>query len=110
MKNKPENVIMTEGDPKKIIFRFAQPLIFANLFQQLYNTMDTIIVGKINGDEALAAVGVSFAVTMVMIAVATGTGIGTSVLIAKYCGAGNSFKLFLSEQVDFLKSVQARPS
>lgn len=47
MKNKPENVIMTEGDPKKIIFRFAQPLIFANLFQQLYNTMDTIIVGKI---------------------------------------------------------------
>lgn len=77
MKNKPENVIMTEGDPKKIIFRFAQPLIFANLFQQLYNTMDTIIVGKINGDEALAAVGVSFAVTMVMIAVATGTGIGT---------------------------------
>ena len=89
MKNKPENVIMTEGDPKKIIFRFAQPLILANLFQQLYNTMDTIIVGKINGDEALAAVGVSFAVTMVMIAVATGTGIGTSVLIAKYCGAGN---------------------
>lgn len=77
MKNKPENVIMTEGDPKKIIFRFAQPLIFANLFQQLYNTMDTIIVGKINGDEALAAVGVSFAVTMVMIAVATGTGIET---------------------------------
>ena len=71
MKNKPENVIMTEGDPKKIIFRFAQPLIFANLFQQLYNTMDTIIVGKINGDEVLAAVGVSFAVTMVMIAVAT---------------------------------------
>ena len=93
MKNKPENVIMTEGDPKKIIFRFAQPLIFANLFQQLYNTMDTIIVGKINGDEALVAVGVSFAVTMVMIAVATGTGIGTSVLIAKYCGAGNKSKV-----------------
>lgn len=93
LKNKPENVIMTEGDPKKIIFRFAQPLIFANLFQQLYNTMDTIIVGKINGDEALAAVGVSFAVTMVMIAVATGTGIGTSVLIAKYCGAGNKSKV-----------------
>lgn len=93
MKNKPENEIMTEGDPKKIIFRFAQPLIFANLFQQLYNTMDTIIVGKINGDEALAAVGVSFAVTMVMIAVATGTGIGTSVLIAKYCGAGNKSKV-----------------
>ena len=93
MKNKPENVIMTEGDPKKIIFRFSQPLIFANLFQQLYNTMDTIIVGKINGDEALAAVGVSFAVTMVMIAVATGTGIGTSVLIAKYCGAGNKSKV-----------------
>lgn len=84
---------MTEGDPKKIIFRFAQPLILANLFQQLYNTVDTIIVGKINGDEALAAVGVSFAVTMVMIAVATGTGIGTSVLIAKYYGSGNKQKV-----------------
>lgn len=93
MKNVNSNVVMTEGDPKKIIFRFAQPLILANLFQQLYNTMDTIIVGRINGDEALAAVGVSFAVTMVMIAVATGTGTGTSVLIAKYYGAENKTKV-----------------
>ena len=56
MKNKSENVIMTEGDPKKIIFRFAQPLIFANLFQQLYNTIDTVIVGRFVGKNALAAV------------------------------------------------------
>ena len=40
------------------IIAFAVPLFLRNLFQQLYNTMDTIIVGKINGDEALAAVGV----------------------------------------------------
>ena len=88
-----DTINMTEGNPSKIIFRFAQPLILANLFQQLYNTVDTIIVGRINGDNALAAVGVSFAVTMVMIAVATGTGIGCSVLVAKYFGAGNKEKV-----------------
>lgn len=91
--HRSDYIDMTAGSPSKIIFRFAQPLIFANLFQQLYNTMDTIIVGRINGDEALAAVGVSFAVTMVMIAFATGTGIGCSVLVSKYYGAGKTEKV-----------------
>ncbi len=77
---------MIDGSPSRTIFVFALPLIAANLFQQLYNTVDTIIVGRYNGDDALAAVGVSFAVTMVMIAFATGTGVGCSVLISKRYG------------------------
>lgn len=77
---------LTVGKPAVIILRFAFPLILANLFQQLYNTVDTVIVGKFNGDDALAAVGASFAVTMVMIAFATGTGTGCSVLISRQFG------------------------
>ncbi|MCC8042885.1 MAG: MATE family efflux transporter [Oscillospiraceae bacterium] len=83
---KSANVNMIDGSPSRTIFVFALPLIAANLFQQLYNTVDTIIVGRYNGDDALAAVGVSFAVTMVMIAFATGTGVGCSVLISKRYG------------------------
>ncbi|MGN0600878.1 MAG: MATE family efflux transporter [Oscillospiraceae bacterium] len=83
---KSANVDLINGEPSKMILRFALPLIFANLFQQLYNTVDTIIVGRFNGDDALAAVGASFAVTMVMIAFATGTGTGCSVLISKRFG------------------------
>ena len=72
MKNKPENVIMTEGDPKKIIFRFSQPLIFANLFQQLYNISDIIIVGRLIGVEALAAAGASAPIYFTIMLVALG--------------------------------------
>ena len=86
---KAANVDLINGEPSKMIFRFALPLILANLFQQLYNTVDTIIVGCFNGDDALAAVGASFAVTMVMIAFATGTGTGCSVLISKRYGERN---------------------
>lgn len=83
------NVDLTSGSPSKTILAFAMPLVLANLFQQLYNTVDTIIVGRFNGDEALAAVGASFAVTMVMIAFATGTGTGCSVLVSKLYGEKN---------------------
>ena len=76
MKQKTQNINqITEGIIWRQLLLFFFPIVFGTFFQQLYNTMDTIIVGKINGDEALAAVGVSFAVTMVMIAVATGSSV-----------------------------------
>ncbi len=84
-----KSINMIEGSPSKALIVFSVPLILSNLFQQLYNTMDTIIVGKFNGNEALASIGVSFAVTMVLIAFATGTGIGCSVLISRLYGAGD---------------------
>lgn len=48
---------MTTGKPYKLILSFALPMIFGNVFQQLYNMVDTIIVGKYVGVDALAAVG-----------------------------------------------------
>lgn len=92
-KGQKNGVDLVNGQPAKGIFLFAVPLILANLFFQLYETVDTIIVGRFNGDAALAAVGASFAVTMVMIAFATGTGIGCSVLISKYYGAESYTKV-----------------
>ena len=66
---------MTVGNPSKALIVFAIPLILGNLFQQLYNMVDSIIVGNFVGEEALAAVGSSFAVTMLFIAVAMGASV-----------------------------------
>lgn len=84
---------LVKDNPAKALLIFSIPLILSNLFFQLYETFDTIIVGRYNGDAALAAVGASFAVTMVMIAFATGTGIGCSVLISRYFGAKDYLKV-----------------
>ena len=48
---------MTEGSPLKLMLRFALPLLLGNLFQQVYNLVDSIVVGKYVGADALAAVG-----------------------------------------------------
>lgn len=78
---------MTVGNPSKALIVFAIPLILGNLFQQLYNMVDSIIVGNFVGEEALAAVGSSFAVTMLFIAVAMGASIGASVIVSQLFGA-----------------------
>lgn len=79
---------MTEGSPARCMLSFAVPMILGNLFQQLYNMADSIIVGKIVGADALAAVGASTAITMLFVMVAIGTGIGCSVIISQLFGAG----------------------
>jgi putative MATE family efflux protein len=66
---------------------FAIPMILGNLFQQFYNMMDSIIVGKLVGADALAAVGASTAITQLFVMVAIGTGIGCSVVISQLFGA-----------------------
>ena len=78
---------MTEGSPIRCMVTFAVPMILGNLFQQLYNLVDSMIVGKLVGKEALAAVGVSTAITMLFVMVAVGTGIGCSVVISQLFGA-----------------------
>ncbi|MDO5416270.1 MAG: MATE family efflux transporter [Lachnospiraceae bacterium] len=79
---------MITGRPGKTLFFFALPMIIGNLFQQFYNMVDTIIVGRFVGEEALAAVGASYSFTTVFIMVAIGGGIGASVLTSQYLGAG----------------------
>lgn len=78
---------MLEGSPGISLFLFALPLILGNLFQQFYNMVDSITVGKFVGEQALASVGASYAVNNVFIAVAIGGGIGSSVIISQCYGA-----------------------
>lgn len=78
---------LTEGRPGISLLLFAFPMILGNLFQQLYNMADSMIVGNFVGEDALAAVGASYALTNVFIMVAIGGGNGVSVLISQYLGA-----------------------
>lgn len=84
---------MTEGSPLKCMLFFAIPMILGNLFQQLYNLVDSIIVGNLVGADALAAVGASTAITQLFVMVAIGTGIGCSVIISQLYGAAKLEKM-----------------
>lgn len=78
---------MTRGNPGKTLFFFAIPMILGNIFQQLYNIVDSVVVGKFVGPDALAAVGASGSITFLFIAVALGMSIGASVYISQLFGA-----------------------
>ena len=84
---------MLKGSPGKSLFFFALPMVFGNLFQQFYNMVDSIVVGRYVGEDALAAVGASYSLTTVFIMVAIGGGIGASVLTSQYLGAGRHDKM-----------------
>ncbi len=79
--------MLTDG-PGRSLFFFALPMILGNLFQQFYSTVDSIIVGRFVGEDALAAVGASYSLTTVFIMIAIGGGIGASVITSQYLGAG----------------------
>lgn len=85
---------MTEGNPLSTILLFAVPMILSNLFQQLYNVIDTVIVGKRLGTDALAAVGSASSITAVFVQLATGFALGGSIVIAQYFGAGRTEKIW----------------
>lgn len=84
---------MLEGAPGLSLFAFALPLILGNLFQQFYNMVDSMIVGRFVGEDALAAVGASYALTNVFVMIAIGGGIGASVITSQYLGAGVFHKM-----------------
>lgn len=85
--NAKENLITQP--PARSLFFFALPMIIGNLFQQFYNMADSIIVGNLVGEDALAAVGACYSFTTVFIMIAIGGGIGASVLTSQYLGAGH---------------------
>lgn len=78
---------LINGKPGRSMFFFALPMIVGNLFQQFYNLADSVIVGNLVGEDALAAVGASYSFTTVFIMVAIGSGMGASVLASQYLGA-----------------------
>lgn len=77
----------TSGNPAKVIFAFAMPMLIGNLFQQLYSTVDQIIVGNFEGKNALAAVSGSSSVQFLIFAVAFGFTAGMSVVLSQVYGA-----------------------
>ncbi|MDR3297281.1 MAG: MATE family efflux transporter, partial [Prevotellaceae bacterium] len=84
---------LTEGNVSRRIFAFAWPLLVGNVFHHLYHLVDSIIVGKYLGKEALAGMIASAQVSMVVIALVVGFGIGGTVVVAQFYGAGNRQKV-----------------
>lgn len=78
---------MTTGEPYKLILRFSVPLLLGNLLQQMYNTVDSMVVGKLVGSTALAAVGVSGSVMHLILSFFLGLAAGTSVVVSQAFGA-----------------------
>ncbi len=78
---------LTEGKPEVVLWKFSLPMFISVIFQQMYNIADSIIAGKFAGEEALAAVGASYPITMIFMAIAVGSNIGCSVVISQYFGA-----------------------
>ncbi|MCM1296308.1 MAG: MATE family efflux transporter [Muribaculaceae bacterium] len=82
------NKTLTQGTPWKVILAFMFPIFAGLLLQQLYNTVDTIVVGNFAGETPLAAVGACGVLTMAFLALANGFSAGACVLIAQHFGAG----------------------
>lgn len=80
---------LTVGNPYSLIVRFALPLLLSQVFQQLYNTADSLIVGHFLGTEALAAVSSSGSVIFLFTSFFDGTAMGAGVIISRYFGAGD---------------------
>lgn len=84
---------LTRGNETKVIVRFAVPMIIGNLFQQLYNIADTIIVGQYIGAGALAAVGSSYTLMIFLTSIILGLCMGSGVVFSMFFGAGKMDKL-----------------
>jgi putative MATE family efflux protein len=84
---------LTTGSEGRLIFQFAAPMLLGNIFQQLFNVVDSIIVGNFVGKTALAAVGASFPVLFVMISMIIGIVMGTTIVISQYYGAKDYVKV-----------------
>lgn len=92
---------MTEGNPTKVIAKFAFPLLIGNLAQQLYSTVDSVVVGKYcsveangyNGVDALSAVGVSMPIINLLIVLFIAISTGAGILVAQYFGAKDKERL-----------------
>jgi len=78
---------LTTGKESKLILQFAMPMLLGNVFQQMYNIVDSIIIGNYLGKEALAAVGAAFPILFTLISLVIGFATGATIIIAQYFGA-----------------------
>ena len=78
---------LTEGEPQRTLVKYTLPMFISVVFQQFYNMADSMIAGKFAGEDALAAVGASYPITMIFMAVAVGSNIGCTVVLSQLFGA-----------------------
>ena len=78
---------MTDGSPAKLLLRFTIPMLIGNLFQQFYNMVDSIVVGRFVGSNALAAVGATGSLNFLFFAMSFGIAAGVGVVVSQYFGA-----------------------
>lgn len=88
-----EPVDMTDGSPWQKIVLFAVPMLVGNIAQQLYNTVDSVVVGNYVGDNALAAVGSAGPILNLLIVLFVGISVGAGIMVSQYFGAREREKL-----------------
>ncbi len=81
------NTDLTEGSSRRVLWTFSIPMLLSVMFQQLYNIVDSVIAGRFIGEDALAAVGASYPITMIYMAVAVGSSIGCAVVVSTLFGS-----------------------
>ena len=84
---------LTVGHPKHTLWRFLLPMFISVMFQQLYNIADSSIAGRFAGEDALAAVGASYPITVIFMAFAVGSNLGASVVVSRLFGARDIGKM-----------------
>ena len=80
---------MTHGSPTRLILRFSLPLLVGNIFQQLYNMVDSMVVGRFVGSSALTAVSTGFPIIYLLSSLFIGFSVGATIMIAQFIGAGD---------------------
>lgn len=99
------NKDLTVGKAEEVLWRFCLPLFGSIIFQQLYNIADSLVAGKFIGENALAAVGNSYEITLIFIAFAFGCNIGCSVIVSQYFGAKEYGKMKTAVSTAMLSSL-----
>ena len=84
---------MTEGTPYKLLLKFAFPLLIGNIFQQLYNMVDSVIVGNFVGPNALGAIGTTGSLHFFIFSLVAGLSVGIGIIVAQYFGSGDTEKV-----------------
>ena len=84
---------MTQGSAVKLLLTFSVPMLIGNIFQQLYNLADSVIVGQLIGADALAAIGATASITFFFFALCNGTGSAGGIVTSQFFGEGNDSKV-----------------
>lgn len=96
---------LTKEHPNKTLWRFLLPMLFSVMFQQIYNIADSMIAGRFVGENALAAVGASYPITIIFMAFAVGMNLGASVVVSRLFGAEDRGGVKRAVTTAFLSSM-----